>query len=234
MASYFNLTLDTLAPAGLAISLNNDALYCTSTAVTLKTTLTDADTTSYQMKIWGIASADDPAVALEEAAASWETFEAEKAITLTTGDGLKTVHVKVRDAVGNESAEVTDDITLNSTVPVVTVTGPDKATISKVDGYNSAVVSFTTDVAFVEYKVCVVPANATLEDAGVVIPTDNGSINTSGLVDLDTDPDAELFPAATPISVTIKGADLEAASAGDGVKTVKVFVKNEAGTWSVA
>ena len=34
--------------------------------------------------------------------------------------------------------------------------------------------------------------------------------------------------------VTINGADLETASAGDGVKIVKVFVKNAAGTWSVA
>ena len=234
MASYFNLTLDTLAPAGLAINLNDNAQYCTSTAVTLKTTLTDADTTGYQMKVWGIASADDPAVALEEAAAAWETFEAEKAINLTTGDGLKTVHVKVRDAVGNESAEATDDITLNSVVPVVTVTGPDKATVSKVAGFDAAIVSFICDVPFVEYKVCVVPENASLENAGVVIPTDGGSVNTSGLVDLDTDPDAELFPAATNIQVTINGADLEAASTGDGVKIVKVFVTNEAGTWSLA
>ena len=35
-------------------------------------------------------------------------------------------------------------------------------------------------------------------------------------------------------NVTVKGADLEAASSGDGVKIVKVFVKNAAGTWSAA
>ena len=68
------------------------------------------------MKIWGI---DDVA---EEASASWETFATSKSVNLTSGDGLKTVHIKVRDDVGNESAEVTDDITLNTTVPAVSYT----------------------------------------------------------------------------------------------------------------
>lgn len=223
MASYFNLTLDTLAPAGLAISLNDDALFTTSQAAILKTTLTDADTTGYQMKVWGVDGVED------ETTAVWETFVAEKSITLTAGDGLKTVSVKVRDDVGNESAAVSDDITLNTAVPVVTVTGPDVSKVSKVDGFNSAVISFTTDVDFVEYKVCVVPATNSTEDAGVVIPATAGSTNTSGVAAED-----EVFPAATPIQTTIKGADLESASAGDGVKIIKVFVQNAAGTWSVA
>ena len=132
----------------------------------------------------------------------------------------------MRDDVGNETAAVSDSITLNTSVPVVTVVGPDRSKISKVSGYNSAVISFTVDVAFDEYKVCVVPATNSLQDAGVVIPSTNGSVNTSG--------SAGDYPSGTAINVTIKGADLEAASAGDGVKIVKVFVKNTAGTWSVA
>jgi hypothetical protein len=39
--------------------------------------------------------------------------------------------------------------------------------------------------------------------------------------------------ATTNQSVTIKGADLEAASAGDGAKIVKVFGQDAAGLWSV-
>ena len=123
-------------------------------------------------------------------------------------------------------ATVHDSITLNTTVPVVTVTGPDKSKISKVEGYNKSKISFTVDVAFAEYKVCVVPANSSTQDAGVLIPTDGGSINTSGA---DGD-----YPASTPIEVTITGTDLETASSGDNVKIVKVFVKTEAGIWSVA
>ena len=42
------------------------------------------------------------------------------------------------------------------------------------------------------------------------------------------------YPATTGITSVIDGRDLETASAGDGVKVVKVFVKDDAGNWSVA
>ena len=220
MASYFNLTLDTLAPEGLTLEINDGALYTTSVTVKLTIGLTDEATTGYQMKIWGIDGV------AEEAAASWETYAATKSVTLTEGDGLKTVSIKVRDDVGNESSTVSDTITLNTEVPVVTVTGPDKARISKVSGFNQSIFNFTADVEFAEYKVCVVPANSSTQDAGTVIPTTAGSSNTSG--------NEGEYPAATNIQVTITGADLETAAPGDGVKIVKVFVKSMAGIWSVA
>ena len=220
MASYFNLTLDTLAPAGLTAKLNGEDIYTTTTAVNLALTLTDPETSGYQMKIWGVDGVAD------EQSASWETYAASKSVVLPGGDGLKTVYVKVRDAVGNESAEASDTITLDTSVPTVTITGPDKAVISKIAGFNLAVINFTADTAFQEYKVCVVPATSSTQEAGTLIQTTNGSINTSG---------AEgNYPASENIQVTISGADLEAASAGDGVKIVKVFVKNAAGTWSAA
>ena len=218
MASFFNLTLDTLAPSGLAVTLNDGATYTTSTAVTLKLSVTDSDTTGYQIKVWGTSAASS------ETEASWETFVTTKSITLPTGDGLRTVYVKVRDDVGNESTAVSDSITLDTAVPAISVTGPDKSKISKITGYNSVEFAFVSDVDFVEYKVCVVPSSTSLQSAGTTIPTTNGSTNTSGTTGT----------ANTAINVTIKGADLEAASSGDGVKVVKVFVKNAAGTWSVA
>ena len=220
MASYFNLTLDTLAPSGLTLSINDGALYATKTTVKLTIGVSDEQTSGYQMKIWGISGVDD------EGSASWETFATEKSVELTAGDGLKTVHIKVRDDVGNESAEVSDDITLNTAVPAVTITGPDKTKISKISGFDKAKISFTVDVDFEEYKVCVVPQTSSTQDAGTVIPTDGGSVNTSG-----SDGD---YPKTTPIEVTITGTDLATASAGDGLKIVKVFVRNAAGTWSVA
>lgn len=220
MASYFNLTLDTLAPEGLTLAINDGALYTTSVTVKLTVGLTDEATSGYQMKIWGIDGV------AEAAAASWETYAATKSVTLTEGDGLKTVFIKVRDDVGNETGAVSDTITLNTAVPVVTVTGPDKSRISKTAGFHQSIFNFTADVAFAEYKVCVVPANSSTQDAGTVIPTTAGSSNTSG--------SAGNYPAATNIQVTITGTDLETASPGDGAKIVKVFVKNEAGTWSVA
>ena len=218
MASYFNLTLDTLAPAGLAVQLNGDDIYTTTPSVELTLTLTDSPTTGYQMKIWGVEGVTD------EGSASWETYAASKSVTLPSGDGLKTVYVKVRDAVGNESSAASDSITLNTAVASVTVTGPDKSTISKVVGFDMAVINFMSDIAFEEYKVCVVPATSSTQESGTQIPTTNGSVNTSG--------SAGGYEADTNIEVKINGSDLEAASSGDGVKIVKVFVKNAAGTWS--
>ena len=220
MASYFNLTLDTTAPSGLTLQINDGALYATSTAVKLTIGVSDEQTTGYQMKIWGIDGVD------EEASASWETFAKTKSVNLTSGDGLKTVNIKVRDDVGNETEEVSDDITLNTAVPVVTITGPDKTKISKVEGFNKSKITFTCDVDFAEYKVCVVPQTSSTQDAGTVIPTTAGSINTSG--------SDGSYPKTTPIEVTITGTDLETASSGDSVKIVKVFVKTAAGIWSVA
>lgn len=220
MASYFNLTLDTLAPAGLTVKLNGEDIYTTTAVVEMALTLTDGDTTGYQMKVWGVDGVEN------EESATWETYAATKSVTLPTGDGLKTVYVKVRDAVGNESSATSDSITLDTAVPTITVTGPDKATISKVTGFNLAVINFMSDIAFEEYKVCVVPATSSTQDAGTVIPATAGSINTSG--------NEGGYEADTNIQVTISGADLETASAGDGTKIVKVFVRNAAGTWSVA
>lgn len=222
MASYFNLTLDTTAPSGLTLSINDGAMYATSTSVKLTIGLDDSVTTGYQMKIWGIDGVNS------ESSASWETFAKTKSVNLTTGDGLKTISIKVRDDVGNETSVVTDSITLDTTVPVVTVTGPDKTKISKVTGFNKSIFSFMADTEFTEYKVCVVPANLSTQEAGTVIPTDGGSSNTSGASE-DTP-----FEANKAIAVTVMGADLEAASSGDGTKIVKVFVKTAAGLWSNA
>ena len=172
------------------------------------------------MKIWGGVDG-----AATEADAAWVNFAVTKAITLATGDGKKTVNLKVRDDVGNESAVVTKEIILDTAVPVVTITGPDKSKISKVPTFNVAAISFTCDVDFVEYKVKVVPATTSLQDAGVVIGTTNGSTNMSSTGE---------YPDAQAIDCTINAADLEAASAGDGEKIIKVFVRNAAGTWSVA
>lgn len=220
MASFFNLVLDTLAPAGVSIKLNNGARYATAVGVTAALATTDTDTTGYQMKLWG-----DIESASTETAAAWENFSATKELNLTTGDGKKTVYVKIRDDVGNESTMASTEIILDMTPPVVTVTGPDKSKISKVDTFNVAAISFTCDVDFVEYKVKVVPAESSLQDAGVLIGTEHGSTNMSGTGE---------YSSTDAINCTINGADLEAASAGDGTKIVKVFVKDQAGNWSVA
>lgn len=219
MASYFNLVLDTLAPQGLTVKLNNGSQYTTSKNVTLSISVSDTSTSGYQMKVWGIDGASS------EDSASWETFASTKSIALPTGDGLKTVYVKVRDDVCNETAAASTTITLDTSVPAVTIIGPDVSRISKTAPKNVATFSFTSDVAFTEFKIKVVPSKSSLQDAGTLIGTANGSTNMTA---------TGTFKASTAISCKVYGKDLEAASSGDGEKIIKVFVKNAHGTWSVA
>ena len=219
MASYFNLTLDTLAPQGLTIKLNNGSQYTTSKAVQLAINVTDESADGYQMKVWGIDGI------AKESDAVWETLANVKDITLPTGEGLKTVYVKVRDDVYNETAVTSTSITLDTSVPAVTIIGPDVSRISKTSPKDVATFSFTSDVAFTEYKIKVVPSKSSLHDAGTLIGAANGSTNMSA---------TGTFKASTAISCKIYGKDLELASSGDGEKIIKVFVKNTVGTWSVA
>ena len=219
MASYFNLTLDTLAPQGLTIKLNNGSQYTTNKTVQLAVNVTDESAEVYQMKVWGIDGI------AKESDATWETLANIKNVTLSTGDGLKTVYVKVRDDVYNETVAASATITLETSVPAVTIIGPDVSKISKTSPKDVATFSFTSNTAFTEYKIKVVPSNSSLHDAGVQIGTTNGSTNMSA---------TGTFKASTAISCKVYGKDLEAASSGDGEKIIKVFVKNAHGTWSVA
>lgn len=221
MASFFNLILDTTAPQSIVLKINNGAQYTTSREVTLSITSSDENKNAYQMKIWGIESIDS------EGSANWETYNQSKTVNLTSGDGIKTIYVKLRDDVYNESAAVSSSITLNTGTPTVTITGPDVARISKKTGKNLSSFSFISNVDIIAWKVMVVESSDALNDTGtnIQIPITNGSINMTGSTKTN---------AGDSISCTINGTDLETASSGDGTKIIKVFVQNVAGTWSVA
>ena len=220
MAAFFNLTLDTLAPQGVTLSINAGAIYTSNKAVTLSIGCSDASTAGYSMKIWGSVTG-----AATEEGAKWENYIASKTVTLTDGDGLKTIYVKVRDNVWNEADPVSATITLNTSIPVVTIVGPDVSIISEIVGKNTSKFNFTADAIFDEYKVGVVPSNNSTVADVTVIGTSGGSVNTSGS-------DGN-YPADTNIDVTINGTDFKTAAGGaDGTYIIKVFVKNQAGTWS--
>lgn len=204
MASYFNLTLDTLAPSITAFSINSGAAVTTSRNVTLSITAPEAAS----MKIWGIDGV------ASEAAASWETFASTKSVTLTSGDGTKTVYIKVRDSVYNESAASSDTITLSTAIPTITITGPDVSVISEQSGKNIATFSFSSSMALKAWTVRLVPSNASAHDAGTQIPTTGGSTNMSGTT----------LAANTSKECKIYGADLSSAAGGtDGTYIIKVF-----------
>ena len=204
MASYFNLTLDTLAPSITAFSINSGAAVTTSRNVTLNITAPEAAS----MKIWGIDGV------ASESAASWETFASTKNVTLTSGDGTKTVYIKVRDSVYNESAASSDTITLSTAIPTITITGPDVSVISEQSGKNVATFSFSSSMALKAWTVRLVPSNASAHDAGTQIPTTGGSTNMSGTS----------LAANTSKECKIFGADLSSAAGGtDGTYIIKVF-----------
>jgi hypothetical protein len=225
MPNYFTLILDTTGPSNVDVKIEDNASYATSQLVNLQISTSDAVTSGYQMKIWGdVDDSYDTNIKSTEATSTWITFAAIKQVKLSAGDGTKTINIKLRDDVYNESAIDSDSIILDTTRPVVTISGPDVSKISKVTGKDVASFSFSSDQDFTEYKVKVVSASGSSHDTGTQIGTTNGSTNMSGA--------AGNYKASTAINCTIDGSDLELASAGDGAKTIKVFVKDTAGNWS--
>lgn len=226
MANYFNLTLDTTAPTSPSIVLDGGATYATTQLIDATIGVDDADTTGYQMLIWGdVDTTENTSIQDTEVDSSWISYSTTQQIKLSSGDGAKTINLRVRDDVLNESSQTSDSIELNTSLPIVSVSGVDTNRISKISGANVSSFSFSVDVVFDEYKVKVVSSTGTTHDSGTQIPETAGSTNMSGV--------AGAYPAATNIDASITGTDLETASAGDGEKIIKVFVKDEAGNWSV-
>lgn len=228
MASYFNITLDTLAPSGATFVLNGNDVFTATQMVDAEFNTVDASTVGYEIKIWGdVDTSYDGDVQATENASEWIAYTSSYEIKLSSGDGSKTVYAKIRDDVWNETAQLSDSITLDTTAPVVTITtNPDVSRISKVSGKDTVTFGWESDTPYDEYKVKVVSSSSDLHTDGTTIGTGNGSTNTSG--------STADQPATTEVTTTINGADLEAASAGDGSKVIKVFVKDDAGNWSVA
>jgi len=232
--SYFTLNYDTTGPASPSISINSGATYSTAVLTTATISTGDGTTTGYSMQIWGDIDLSwgitngffvGGATAATQANAIWQTYATSKQIQLASGDGTKNVHIVIRDDVNNPSAQADTSIILNTTLPTVTISGPDVSKISNQTGKNTATFSFQSDTIFTDYLVKVVSATSGDNTTGVTVGVVNGSTNTQGT-------NAGGFAANTPTTVTIKGADLAVASSGDGAKIIKVFVKNQAGLWS--
>lgn len=234
MASFFTIILDTIAPATTAIKINNGAAYVNDADRLCTVTITtgDSNTTGYQMKIWGdIDTSNNTSIQSTEGTSSWISYEREKQIKLSSGDGIKNVYCKLRDDVGNESSIVSAQTILDTEIHVVTVQSQSVTKISAVEGYNTVTFSFfVSDTnpavdSFTEYKVCCVSASSVPADEATAIGITNGSVNMSA---------TGTFKYDEPISCTIKTADLvaTAAGAGDGSKIIKVYAKSADGVWS--
>lgn len=225
MANNFTLTLDTTSPSSPGVSFDAGA-FLTNTDRLANLTLSASGGDVAQMKIWGdVDPSHNANIQATEGGSNWITFNASQQIKVSSGDGAKNINVKYRDDVYNESGIASDTITLDTTLPTVTISsGPDVIKVSKISGKNQCSFQFTVDDVFEEYKVKIVPSAGSTHDTGTQVLTTNGSSNMSG--------SAGGYPSATPISCIITGDDLEVASAGDGNKIVKVFVKDASNNWS--
>lgn len=222
MASSFKLTLDTTAPSLTAV-LNGGAAVVSHRKVELALKITDSSRAGYQYKVWG-----DIGSGVSEGEAAWETYgEAEEKlleVELTSGDGSKTVRVKARDDVWNETSTIEKTVELNTKVPTITITaGPTPSKISKVSGKRTSAFTFTANETISEWRVEVVAEVGSAEGTGTLIPSTNGSETSGGELAGETNKEG-----------SIDGRDLQTASGADGEKLVKVFGRSKAsGLWSI-
>lgn len=236
MAGYTNLTLDTTAPSSVSVIINNEEIKTNSAEVTLSITCSDEDLKGYQMKIWGTSSAET------EDSASWENFQNTKNITLPAGDGGKTVFVKVRDDVWNESVTVSDTIMLQTKLPSVLDLVLFNSKISLVSGRNMSTGIFEIDESISALKIMIVQnINAAYNDpTNISIPTKYGSYMESDLGRIPNassdvlEADETMVESVYSLNFTLCADDIQTASPGDGVKIIKIFVKSaESGNWSL-
>jgi hypothetical protein len=223
--NYVTVTLDTIAPPNPTITLDGGATYATSQLVNVSIGTTDTPT-GYEMIIWcpQIDPTFDLNIGTTEETSEWFAYSPTKQIRVTNTEEQKTVYVRIRDDVHNESGISNDTIIYDASRPVVECSLPSVTRISKVAGRNEVSFTFTSNEPFAEYKVKVVDTTGASENLGTVIGTANGSSNTSGTGTFNT--------ATAPIEVRINGSDLEIAKSGQGEKIIKVFVRNEANLWS--
>lgn len=225
MASNFKVTLDTTAPQSPTFSIAAGAAVVASQTTAVNFSTSDSPTTGYQVKIWG---AVDPtfnaAIQATEGASEWITYSEEIAVKLSATDGSKTLHAKIRDDVWNETAELSDSIELDTTVPIITISsGPEPTKESKVEGKRTIAFKFQSDSKLKAWKVKIVPSEGSANTAGTLIAETNGSTNMSGTT----------LEKETNKEGTIDGRDLAVAVGADGEYIVKVFGQDLAGNWSV-
>ena len=125
VAGPVTVRIDATAPVG-TISIDSGATHTSSPDVTVSHTVT-----------WGPSGAGQMRHSLDGGVnwTAWETYAATKALTLSAGDGTKTVRAEFRDNASPQNtstAVISDDIILDTTLPSVTGLGssthPDPST----------------------------------------------------------------------------------------------------------
>ena len=234
MANYVNLELDTLGPQGVSLVVNDGEAVSTVNVARIKLSCSDPDTTGYQIKLWGTLQAPT------EAEAKWSSFTTSGTHAVSAANGIKTIYVKVRDDVYNESPTVSASFKLSTDKPTVKDLYIGPAKVSLMEGKNIATGSFGYSENISAAKMMIVQdVNATHDNqTNILIPTTNGScFEYEDGEKLSTDKmsfENKECDAIFTIIYNINAKDIAAVAPGDGVKIIKVFVKSaESGLWSV-
>ena len=104
---------DDTAPVLSAVNFSQSAY--NSTAASISIVASDATSLLDKMQVTGD-------ITNGTASGAWESFASTRAVTLTTGDGNKTVTVLVKDKAGNVSSAAQDTCELDMSNPIVVVT----------------------------------------------------------------------------------------------------------------
>lgn len=181
-----------------------------------------------------------------QSSSDWKTFTPDSgqdymtisSLTLTTGEGLKTITVQLKDAAGNVSSEVIATVTYDTSAPVIDVNAPDYNVVSKqhtlrlnasgspISGtYNDmCIFTWSSNENLAAYKVCVNEPDQAAAEAEA-IGTSGGSLNMTG----------GATAANTNVISVIYGADFAATDVvndTDGAYEIIVYGQDEGGTWS--
>lgn len=109
------VVIDTTAPTGLNVVIENGDTYINTTSVNL-TTISATDDSDKKMRFKNAGGSYT----------DWEDFESTRAWTLASTDGSRTVYFQAKDVAGNIATAVSDSITLDTTKPStvnITITG---------------------------------------------------------------------------------------------------------------
>ncbi len=127
-----NITLDTIAPTSLTISIESGQTYTNSTTVTL--TLSANNATKMQISNYSNFTG-----------AAWESYSTSKNWSILDGNGTRTVYFKAKDTAGNIATAVNDTIILDKKAPAISSVSSSGVSTS------SATITWDTDEAATSY-----------------------------------------------------------------------------------